>query len=402
MDRDEKHFSSKKAQTRIKHHILEKTLVTSLSIANGFARNDYKNGKRYTFVDLFAGKGIFDDGEKGSPIIAFDKITSHQNSNSNFSEMVLIATESNVNNADMLENNLKTQVNTSKVGQGFKYAIGKGNWEEFDNKIQTLLSQSKWGYIYADPYSTELDFDKFIHMVKKIESYKDIMIFFNFRTLDRQKAREHTNDIERVCRTLGLDSAEFLKKEDFSDKFKIAIQSKLSDLKEFVVGAAFPVEVETKLITADYFYLIFASSSIKVIDSFLTAYEEAIKLEVPIYNKNTQMLLPLSCLDLDRNKILEIITKQGKKVNLFDLFKFLLDDFLSWKKLVNENIKVPTLINTVTLLNKMKKDNEVIINCRDEYKYIAKRGGKCGEQGDLNPEKLHKGNDVKSIEILIV
>lgn len=256
--RSNKHFGKdKKTHTLIKHSMLSKTLEKSLSIANMMIRKNQNYGKIYTYIDLFAGRGCFDDGTDGSPLIAFNLIKDHLNSTDNFfDEIRLIAVEKNEQNAENLGNILATNDKNANLGSKFKYGIGKGDWESFDTNIKGFLQQSQWGFIFADPFSTELDINKLIDTIKKYKSCKDIMVFFNFNTLCRQDGRKHTSDIQRICKALGLNEQDFLKEEDFSEKFQSAIQDNFSSIKELVVGAAYPIEVKDKLITADYFYLV--------------------------------------------------------------------------------------------------------------------------------------------------
>ena len=75
--RVEEHFSKKKRHTQIKHEIFQHTLRASISIANmqlflmPFTKNDF------LYVDLFAGAGEFETGEKGSVLLAADIIRNH-------------------------------------------------------------------------------------------------------------------------------------------------------------------------------------------------------------------------------------------------------------------------------------------------------------------------------------
>ena len=76
-NRNSNHFGEpKKLNTIIKHHLLSQTLQTSISIANNkcvaYKQSSSKTDNVYTYIDLFAGAGTFEDASKGSPIIAYD------------------------------------------------------------------------------------------------------------------------------------------------------------------------------------------------------------------------------------------------------------------------------------------------------------------------------------------
>ena len=59
---------------------------------------------------------------------------------------------------------------------------GDRGWEIYDADIKQLLSQSKWGFVFADPFSTELDIQKLIRTIEAHSDFKDILVFMNYRT----------------------------------------------------------------------------------------------------------------------------------------------------------------------------------------------------------------------------
>ena len=72
--RTEEHFFHKKPHTEIKHAIFQEVFKRSLYVANMHVR---QNGEVYTYIDLFAGRGEFEDEAEGSPMLAFDIIEKH-------------------------------------------------------------------------------------------------------------------------------------------------------------------------------------------------------------------------------------------------------------------------------------------------------------------------------------
>ena len=158
----------------------------------------------FTYVDLFAGRGDFEDGAEGSPMLAFDIVERHMLQDSDapgnhFKEIRIVAIDNDEEAAKRLKIALGQRIEKSPAGQGgLKVYTGDRNWEIYDAEIKQLLSQSKWGFIFADPFSTELDIEKLIRTIEVHSDFKDILVFMNYRTLSRQSSRKHASDIERV------------------------------------------------------------------------------------------------------------------------------------------------------------------------------------------------------------
>ena len=93
-----KHFEVQNKHTELKHNLLKNTLNTAIGIANHFVSKLPQ--PTYTYVDLFAGRGMFGDGTKGSPVIALEVLTNYLNSaiNKNFTNLRIVATEKNEEN----------------------------------------------------------------------------------------------------------------------------------------------------------------------------------------------------------------------------------------------------------------------------------------------------------------
>lgn len=147
-------FESKKAWSRFKDNILNNYLEPYISKIR-------TTNKLLTIIDCFAGKGKFDDGEPGSPLIIMDKI--HQRIEKiRFPEISGIFIEKKYYSE--LLNNVKSYKNCE---------VWNGTFEDNLSKILKLDSDQNI-FIYVDPYGIcSLDFDRF----KKISEHK-------FRTLE--------------------------------------------------------------------------------------------------------------------------------------------------------------------------------------------------------------------------
>lgn len=387
--RNVKHFGEdKKSHTKIKHAIFSKTLSTSLAIANSQC---IKRPANYTYIDLFAGKGIFEDGSPGSPMIALDTFIKHSKTKNYFRKISMLNIEKDDSDYQSLKKVLHDKIDTDwdKDTCTGNLEIGTGNssWEDFENALKSHLYKSSWGFIFADPFSTELDLKKLTDQIKQLSAVKDIMIFANFNTLSRQHGRKHENDVERVCSTIGISNDLLSLEEDFSEQFKAAFSSQLS-FKDFAIGVAFPIEVKKNLITADYFYLILGTNSIKVADGFLEAYAE----EMSRYRKG----LVFNTLFADDN-IIEFL-KDKNDATLYELLNHLFNNFLSWKGCGSAS-EIPTIANTVAKINKMIDAKEIELECHEDLVYKRNDKSKGNKIGHIKNSAISHKRDTEAITL---
>lgn len=395
-NRNERHFGEpKKLNTKIKHHLLTNTLKTSLYIANSLCIK-YKEKKIaddiYTYIDLFAGSGVFDDGSKGSPILAADVLSEHINSGkSNFGQIQHVCTEKDSESYKSLAELINNYPNKS-----ISFYHGQGSWESYKDDIGALLKKSGWGFIFADPFSTELDIESLKQTLKNYSNLKDILVFFNFNTLARQDGRRYIQDIDRICKTLGIKEEEFL---DSDDNFSVIFENKLKEhfknLKKFVIGVGFPTTVKGELPNADYFYLIFSTNTPVLVDSFLESYEQMLDEHTEYAGMKQLSIFGHP----DENYIYEVLEEHFQNgCSLFDLYKHITDKFLSWKELTKTLKKVPTLKNVIDILNKFQAQGDIKIIA--DSKFIYQQNSKNGYKDDLKyNEAKNSAENLKSITI---
>jgi three-Cys-motif partner protein len=389
--RVEKHFFKKKRHTEIKHYIFQDVLKNSLYIANMLARNE-----SFTYIDLFAGRGDFEDQREGSPVLAFNIIEQHvlqdQGPGRNrFHNARIIAIDKDMEAVKHLEEILVAKLNRSSGGdRGLEVYTGSGNWESHDSEIREFLSQSRWGFIFADPFSTELDIDRLKATIRAYASYKDILILTNAQTASRQAARGHPNDIARVSRSLGISPEQVEGIAGSRENFVRLLKLAFSSIKEFTIGVAIPVTVAGKLINADYFYLVLATNSIVVADSFLTAYERMVLTE-----KN----MPESFDFFPGEEILKAFTRnKTKTLSLWQIMENHWDNFLSWKRAMTDQwFKIPTIKNTVEALNILRSQNKIVFQESELFQYKTNRNNAV--PGDLKYSEIKNGQNTKQIKI---
>lgn len=393
------HFARKKKHTQIKHAIFSETLKRSLFIANMLAARRPTGASRiYTYIDLFAGKGMFADDTEGSPLMARDIFEDHLTNTvvrNSFSEIRIIVTEKETDDLEKLVQLLEERTKKARLGDKLKIYCGVGSWENYTDQIKELLSESKWGFIYADPFSTELDIEALVQTISSFRVLKDIFIFANLNTLSRQAARRHENDIERVCRSLGIVDPAEIATEDFPEVFKNALKNKFSALKHFVTGVAIPITKEEKLIMADYFYLILATDSVKVADGFLDAYEDVVTQYKP-EDKQQSFWRQHSFLE---EKIEEFLkARTGRECGLVKIIDMLFNAFLSWKLAIGRSdYMVPNIRNIVGALNALFGDDKIEFRCPPSFLY--KRQTTDVAKGSLKYSEIHGGKDTEVIKI---
>lgn len=358
MDKRNKNYfnNEKKLQTDIKHLLLTETFKMSLSIANGKCAY-FTTDKNYSYFDLFAGNGEFAGGEQGSPLLIFDIIARHLASKNYFKDLRMILTDKEPANIENLTRLLIEKEQKLKENR-IKYVAEAKDWELCSSDIKKCLNASSWGFVFADQYSTELHLQPFIDLLQDSCNLKDILAFYTYRTLSRQHGRACENDIDRICKTLNIKREQF-DTEDFSEKFQSTLIENYSKLKEFVIGVSFPTTVKKKLITADYFYLIFATNSLKLVDTFLKTYEKALRL---YGNYDPQRKL------FDEQNMLNIIISSNAK-NFSELFIYITRNFLSWKEIINKHLFVPTTDYLMDKLQELSVKGKIKITAPKDLLY---------------------------------
>ena len=398
--RNENYFGEpKKLTTKIKHHLLTETLNTSIGIANNkcmaYKEKSDKTENIYTYIDLFAGAGVFEDGSKGSPLLAFDILSEHNEKVKNkFKQIQMACTEKHMESYQKLEQNILSYMSNDDIICYY----GQGNWESYKNNIEKLLKDSGWGYIFADPFSTELDISELTKVLKSYSKLKDILVFFNFNTLARQDGRRCIQDIGRICKNIGIDEQELFDQDlNFSTKFENKLKEHFKGLKKFVIGVGFPTTVKGELNNSDYFYLIFSTNTPVLVDSFLNAYEEVLD-KYTDYSGMHQLAL---WGNPDKNYISETIKEQfSEGCSLFELYLYITSKFLSWKELTKTQKKVPTIKNVVDILNEFQAEN--LIRITADAMFFYKKTSTYGKVGDLKyNEAGNSADNMKKIKIYL-
>jgi len=262
-----------------------------------------------------------------------------------------------------------------------------------------LLSQSTWGFVFADPFSTELDITRLAEMLRGYAAYKDILVFANEQTISRQLARGHANDITRLCTALGISRDNVGEAAQAREPNVAALKRIFSPLKQFTIGVAIPVTVARRLINADYFYLILATDSIVVADCFLAEYAKVIAKKRKLHSYP-----PLFWGD----EILNALRQNDQPaMTLREVMEYLWENFLSWKEAMRHpDYEVPTIEIVVNKLNSLRDRGQIEYRGSGDFQYKRTTTGQGGEspghlQGDLAYSKIKKGRDTEQIRVAL-
>lgn len=349
------HFGAKKLNTAIKHLILKGTLEGAISIANAFSKG---KGHIYTYIDLYAGTGAFEEeNQYGSPIIALDSFLSQQNT-LNFKNSNLIFIEKNEERSKALEENLEGYKKAKGASHNLNILTLSGGWEEFSKILNKYITQSTWGFIFADPFSNEFDVGKFSYIFNQ-NTYRnmlDILIFVNIQ--DLRRCLPHDKAKYKALNFLKLDEETFnenINKTDYDDTIRKALTQGFSVLnKDFNIGVAIPNSREGRLTNSDYFYLVLLTNSMGVANNFLESYVNA-KHE---FDEKSPKLFRGGISDA-----IISITREAKSMSLYDVVRNLFNRYLSWKDADIDEI--PTVKNIKKVLNEIIKKEIISVSSRD-------------------------------------
>lgn len=134
-------------------------------------------GKPICYVDCFAGKGMFDDGNQGSPLIALDCINNSMQSSNYETDIYSYFIE--LNHHTDLSNNVASHLR--EIGnRRIRYEIVPGRFEEnIDNILN--LHHSSTVFLYVDPYGIKaIDVDKFNSF--RLSEKKSVEMLINYNT----------------------------------------------------------------------------------------------------------------------------------------------------------------------------------------------------------------------------
>jgi len=351
MIESQEHFlTNKKQHTEIKHKIFHDTFRSILGISAKFSKNN-----SFTYIDLYAGQGKFNDATFGSPMLALNTILESEVINS-FHQLKCFFSEIDKTSYSELEKNISYLKSSKKLNPKIATQLHNGNWHEKSDEIKNLLQFSTWGFIFVDPFSNEVNLNNLIDLLQNHAKLQDFMIFINFQSLKRIIGRypEHEN----TAKFLGIDKKELKNLILSNDLINECIRTRFSAIsKDYIVNISIPTTREGKIVEKDNFQLLLGTNSIGVSDAFLNSYFESLE--------EYKGSFETSLFDNIGNDIIKII-KYKKTISLNNIVQELYTNTNSWKYAEKNNI--PTSDNIHRSINDLLKNKLIkIANIPDEF-----------------------------------
>lgn len=269
----EKHFAKKDIQTAMKHDLLEKYIYEWGKILTNSSHSN--NLKRVNYVDCFAGKGTFDDGQIGSPILAMNSLFVIQE---NFKRLYKDSINFHIYT---IEYNKEYHHNLCQLKQESKYPNQIHNYYgKFEEHLDSVINKTSGSpsFYFIDPFGyTGLPMDKIVQILHN-QSHE---VFINVMSYSLVRNLKVSQSHKGLCGFFGIDSltddlytfinqidkthnlSEFSKNlYKLEDKiiafYKDQLKKKYG--KELYVLSK---RIYSKLNPNVYFHLVFASTNIK-------------------------------------------------------------------------------------------------------------------------------------------
>jgi|GEM_PF-3274378 len=344
------HFLTvRKQHTEIKHKLFYDTFNAVLGISAKFSD---KNS--FTYLDLYAGQGKFSDESFGSPMLALNTILD-SNVLDSFHEIKCFFSEVDKKSYFELEKNILDLKDKKSFNPKVKTLLYNGSWYDNNNEIDKLLQYSKWGFIFIDPFSNEIELDNLIDLLKVRAKFKDFMMFINFQSLKRIVGRYPGH--KGVANFLGVNQEElnFIIKDN--NLINDCIRNRFSVMnKDYIINVLIPTTREGNIENRDNFALLLGTNSIGVADAFLVSYFESLQ----VYKNG----FAPSLFDNMGDDIFKII-KNEKTITLNNLIQKIYSSHSSWRFAEMNNI--PISLNIHRSVNDLisNKRIKVVSNCTE-------------------------------------
>ncbi|KNF08524.1 hypothetical protein CLPU_6c00100 [Gottschalkia purinilytica] len=386
-------FKEKKEWSIVKDNILNWYLTPYLSKIINTRKPVY-------IIDCFAGKGKFDSGEVGSPLIIAEQINSNLNKKSS-TDIKLLCIEKNKNYYNALEQNLMP---FKKFCYGFNGTFEDG----FDSILKSINNKNV--FFYIDPYGIKsLNFDIFNKIKKSnCHSYEVLMNFNTFGFL-REGCRilnykydskfesevdsmyELNNSIEE-CYLSDIANGTYWKdilyqynnkKITMLEAEELFIDNYLKTLeRKNIFKYTLSIQIKLKQKNMLKYRLVFGTNHIDGL--FLMCDNMNQKLNYMIEKENLGQMSLFSnqcgneCLDINnkaRNKIIDIL-KQNKP-NFIDLEEL----YYKLIKVFEINYKIS---NYKKILTELEKDNLILVERDPEHT----KSGRKSRSFDIKKHKI--------------
>lgn len=233
-------------------------------------------------VDTFAGTGLYDDGNIGSPLIiireALDFIEqSKKYPKMNINSINLIFIESDINNYNKLKLNIETFIGQSindhsfnKINKYINIAISNSTHEEFIEGLLRNVNRMMPAFFFIDPFKFSVPFELNEGLLKK---YDKVELLFNLMTEELSRFFE-VDKIDNSLKLLyGINDTSEIKKliKDKVGKDRINVITDFYKKRLLDVGASYTLNFDIQRETGHYkMSLVYATKNINGFDTMKT------------------------------------------------------------------------------------------------------------------------------------
>lgn len=348
------YFEEKMPNTEIKHFILRKMIESAICISSVAGYSEPHD--IFSYTDLYAGSGRHTDSSLGSPLIALETI-SNTTINPEYPCYKCFFSEIDSERCEQLQQELSQFKENLSNGKRIDVTCVNDSWENLRDQIVTHLRQTKWGFIFADPFANQINLDLLFEILNTdhIYNFKDILIFVNYNSLQRLIGEGSPSNIDKVTEFLGmsrsdLDEAMSTGSEyglDFVTLNRALIKRLNGTNKEFIVGTSLPSSRNGKLTRSDYYFLVLCTTADDMVDNFFKSLGQKICNDTQWFSKI-------------ENKVRDMI---NDPISLYNLYHNLVTSFVSWR---DDNISdVPTKKNIIQIINSLSESGDLEFHTTD-------------------------------------
>lgn len=358
-------FKQKLFHTEAKLELYGKYLETFLLILS--LSGIYKKIKIF---DLFSGTGLYEDGSKGSPLVAYEATLRTQNEihkkKRNNIEVTLIINESNIEYYDKLCN----VMDKLETNDNLKIKKFNKDFQTILTELLDFLGQKNTDtatLIFLDPFGYK---EIKLEIINELLSNRQTEIFLFLPIIDiyrflkpaqKQNKKEYAS-IKKIIHDLGLQDDSALDNIDMQRNFIESLRMALNFNDKYFSGSFYLEKMK-----GQYYAIFFMTSHIYGLDRFL---DTAWKIDSEL-GKGSRILnhqLPLF-----DDKTLIVMSEQS--ITNFLLENISTDSFISNVDLYYKMIKSQLVSKPVTrILQQLIDKNKIKIFDNDRIPIIKARG----------------------------
>ena len=240
--------------------------------------NPYGSGN-CLIVDTFAGTGMYNDGNYGSPLIIIRESLDFIEQAKKYSKMKvnminLIFIESDVNNYKLLKNNIEKYVGINieenkfnSVNEHLKIVISNSTHEKFIENLLSKVNNMIPAFFFIDPFKFAVSFELNKGLIKK---YNNIELLFNLMTEELSRFFEVDKINESLKLLYGIEDTSTIKDKikDKKGKERIKIITSFYKKRLLEVGALYTLNFDIQRETGHYkMSLVYATKNINGFDT---------------------------------------------------------------------------------------------------------------------------------------